>query len=296
MDEIYAGYAAAMGTALCWTITALSFEYSSNKIGSYAVNIIRLVLGLLISMIAAWIFRGLILPFDAPAHTWNILLLSGVIGFALGDLFLFQAFVEVGARVAMLVYSVVPLLAAMLGFFFLGETLTLMEGLGIAVTVTGIALVVFFKEPGKFAFKHSFKGILLAFLGALGQAVGFVLSKYGMEDFDAFASNQIRMIGGIITFIILYSFIGKWKEVFAAFKQPKVLAVVSNGAVFGPFLGVGLSMIAVQLSPVGVASTIIALVPVLIILPSLIFFHEKVYPVEIFGAVLSFIGVALLFA
>ena len=60
------------------------------------------------------VVRGKILPFDADSETWFWLLISGLVGFVIGDIMLFQAFVTIGARVSMLVMSLVPPITAIL--------------------------------------------------------------------------------------------------------------------------------------------------------------------------------------
>ncbi|MFW5744061.1 MAG: DMT family transporter, partial [Spirochaetota bacterium] len=136
------GELAALGTALCWTVTALSFEAAGKRIGSLTVNIIRLVMAAALFALYGWIVRGIAIPLDASAYAWTWLGLSGLVGFVIGDLFLFQAFVDIGARVSMLIYSSVPPLTALMARFVLDERLTPQGIVGMALTVLGIAIVV----------------------------------------------------------------------------------------------------------------------------------------------------------
>ena len=85
----HTGEFAALLTAFFWTVTSLAFETASHKIGTIAVNILRLVIGLIFLSIYAYIRRGLILPTDATMDNWIWLTLSGLVGFVFGDLFLF---------------------------------------------------------------------------------------------------------------------------------------------------------------------------------------------------------------
>jgi len=70
---------------------------------------------------------------------------------------------------------------------------------------------------------------------------------------------------------------------------------VALGSVFGPFLGVSFSLLAIQHTQAGVAASIMSIVPVLIIPPAIFFFHEKVNWKEIIGAVITVGGVAIFF-
>lgn len=297
MFTSHLGEIAALTTAFCWTVSSSAFEVAGKKVGSLSVNLIRLIFAFIFISVYNFFARGMFLPFDASSSTWFWLLFSGLIGFVLGDLFLFQAFVEVGSRISQLIMSIVPPITAILGFFLLGERITPMALLGMAITLSGIALVILMKGPGekKVKLSHSIKGLTFAFLGACGQASGLVLSKFGMGSYDPFAATQIRIIAGIFGFIIVITFLKGWGKFHSALKNRQAVKWVSLGSVFGPFLGVAFSLLAVQLAPTGVVSTLTSLTPILLIPVSIFGFKEKVRPQEILGALISLIGVSLLF-
>ena len=110
MLKSHIGEIAALATAFCWTFTGISFEYAGKKVGSLAVNFIRLILGFIFISLFTYLTRGLLLPTDSSSFNWIWLGLSGIIGFFIGDLFLFQSYLEVGTRVAMLIWQLALLL------------------------------------------------------------------------------------------------------------------------------------------------------------------------------------------
>lgn len=310
------GELAALGTAICWTATALSFESAGKRIGSLTVNLIRLAMAVVLFAIYGWIVHGVPVPLGASAQTWGWLALSGLVGFVIGDLLLFQAFVEVGARISMLVFSSVPPLTAILAWFALGEQLDAREIAGMIVTIGGIVLVVLKRGPAVAAagdatqvvggpearpvarppaLSSRVKGILLAFGGALGQAGGVILGRIGAGvDMDPFSASHIRAIVGLLGFVVVFFVARRWKNVWKAVGNRPAMARITIGAIFGPFLGVSLGLLAVQNTSAGIASTIIALVPIIIIVPSVIIFKEKVTVREVLGAFVAVGGVALL--
>ncbi|MDP4128054.1 MAG: DMT family transporter [Bacillota bacterium] len=291
------GEFAALMTAFCWTLSATAFEVAGKRVGSLSVNLIRLIFAFVLISGYNLFTRGMVLPLDASGSTWFWLICSGLIGFVLGDLFLFQAYVEVGSRISLLIMSIVPPITAIAGFLILGERITLMSTLGMVITLGGIALVILMKDLGekKVKLSHSLKGLTFAFLGACGQAFGLVLSKLGMGTFDPFAATQIRIIAGIFGFIIVITLLKGWGTLYTALNDKKSLKWISIGSVFGPFLGVSLSLYAVQLAPTGIVSTLTSITPILIIPVSVFLFKEKVRPQEILGAFISLVGVSLLF-
>ena len=301
--ENYFGEIAGLLTAVFWTVTSLAFESAGKKVGSLSVNLIRLVMAFFFIGIYSWIARGFFFPTDATLYQWKWLALSGIIGFVIGDLLLFQAFVVIGARISMLMMALAPPFAALIGWLLLGEVLSPMSWLGMAVTMCGIVIVILkrekIEENGKVIKKiksgYPIAGILLALGGAMGQAAGLVISKKGMGEYDAFSASQIRVLTGVVGFTILFFLMKRWGKVWMALKHHSAMKRITLGAFFGPFLGVSFSLLAVQHTQAGVAATLMAISPVLIILPAIILFKEKVNWKEILGAVITVAGVAMFF-
>ncbi|NQU54432.1 MAG: DMT family transporter [Bacteroidetes bacterium] len=297
------GEIAGVLTAVFWTVTSLAFESAGKKVGSLSVNLIRLVMAFFFIGTYSWIARGFFFPTDASLYQWKWLALSGIIGFVIGDLLLFQAFVVVGARIAMLMMALAPPFAAFIGWILLDEVLSPMSWFGMAITMCGIVIVILKREKteenGKIVKKikssHSVTGILLAIGGALGQAAGLVISKKGMGEYDAFSATQIRVLTGIVGFTVLFFFMRRWPKVWSALKHKSAMKRITLGAVFGPFLGVSFSLLAVQNTQAGIAATLMAISPVLIIPPAIFLFKEKVNRKEIWGAVITVIGIMLFF-
>jgi drug/metabolite transporter (DMT)-like permease len=293
----HVGELAALAVAFFWTITALSFESASNKVGSLAVNLIRLLFGFFFLSTFSYFYRGHILPDDAGITQWLWLSLSGLIGFVLGDLCLFKSFTVIGSRLAMLIMTLVPPITAALGFIFLGEKLTLFNFIGMTLTVAGIFTAIFSRasQGEKLRLNMPVKGFLLALGGAIGQGLGLVLSKKGMGDYDPFAATQIRVITGIVGFAGLVLILRRGEQIRNAFRHKIGMRGIVIGSFFGPFLGVSFSLLSVKHTETGIASTIMALVPILIIAPAVLIFKQKVTPREIIGAIVSVVGVALFF-
>ncbi|MDD2963081.1 MAG: DMT family transporter [Bacteroidales bacterium] len=293
----YAGELAALATAFFWTTTALSFEMAAKRVGSLAVNILRLLIAFFFLSAFTWIYRGMALPFDATPHNWMWLTLSGLVGFVFGDYCLFRSYTLVSARVAMLIMTLVPPITALIGWIMLNETMSLQHLGGMTLTLSGIALTILARstENGKVGLNYPLKGLLFALGGAVGQAVGLVISKYGMGDYDPFAASHIRIMAGAIGFGLIVVMFKKTSLVKSAVSDQKAMKGVAIGSFFGPFLGVSFSLLSVRYTSTGIASTLMAIVPVLIIAPAVLLFHQRVTLREIAGAAISVIGVVLFF-
>ena len=300
---MYTGELAALGAAVFWTGTALAFEAAGRRIGSLSLNLIRLLMGLAFLSVYTGLMRGLWWPTDATQHQWIWLSASGLVGFVLGDLLLFQAFVVIGARVSMLLMALAPPFAALISWAWLGEHMRPMQWLGMLLVVSGIATVILKrgeategeKRPKNLSVKLPWAGLLLGIGGALGQGGGLVMSKYGMGDFDPFSANQIRALTGIIGFAVVITLARRWGFFARGLRNGKGMLFASMGALMGPFLGVGLSLMAVQHTQAGVAATLMAITPVLIIPPTVLIHKEPVKLSEIIGALITVLGVSLMF-
>ncbi|MCG2786751.1 MAG: DMT family transporter [Anaerolineae bacterium] len=292
------GEFSALFTSFCWAMSAVGFSNATSVLGSQVTNRLRVVLALIALIVINTVLYGKPIPFDAGLERWGWLTLSGVIGLALGDAFLFSSYRHIGPRLGLLLLSLAPVFSAVIAWGLFGETLTFMQMLGIAVTLGGISWVVLVRGEENGQSQHDWrKGILFGILAALGQAAGLVLSKQGMGDnFSPFAATLIRMIAAVASLWIVALFQGQAvKTVQTVIANPKGLRWAIFGAFFGPVFGVSASLLAVQHTAVGVASTIMALPPVVMLPISYFFYKEKLNWQSILGTLVAIGGVALLF-
>lgn len=290
------GEIAALGTALSWSFGSILFTISSRRLGHHVVNRVRLALALLLLAIAHLVLYGRFVP----AHTTSYHLfwfgLSGIIGFAIGDTLLFRAFVLLGARLSMLLMSLVPVFGIIIAWLFLHEILDVTEILAIIITIAGVSWVVTERRNEKDKKSHDFEGIICSIGGALCQAVGLILSKKGLEhDFSALSGNIIRVFIAASVLWMITLLWGKIPQTFKKLQDRKATLAMCGGSFFGPFLGVWLSLVAVHYTFVGIASTLMALPPIFLIPLSHWVFKEKISLGAIFGTILAVIGVALIF-
>jgi drug/metabolite transporter (DMT)-like permease len=301
----YLGHLAALATSVAWSFTSVFFTLSGRQVGSVVVNRIRLLLAVLFTALTHWLLTGHLLPPGAEPWRWGYMGLSGLIGFLIGDAFLFQAFVMIGPRLSMLIMALAPVFSTVLGWVLLHEVLTRQELAGIGLAVSGVALVVSdrgnhrdqtpetpYEERRRYPM-----GLLFALGGSLGQAGGLFLSKLGLRgDFPALSGNLIRLIAASAAIWLLALAAGQIRLTFERLRErPGALKPLTAGAVGGPFIGVWLSLIAVQLAPLGIASTLMSLTPVILLPVSYFWFGERFGILAIVGTAVAFAGTALLF-
>ena len=294
------GETAALITAACYTASSTFFTRAGQQFGSWVTNRARLLVAVILLAAMHWIFLGQPLPLDAAPERWLWLGASGIVGLVLGDLFLFQAYIWIGPRLGLLLLSLAPVLAAGLAWLFLGEVLSLLDGLGMAATLGGIAWVVLEgrgrgeSQPRKVNY---LSGLLAGFLAAAGQAGGLVLAKKGLGgDFSALSANVMRMSVALLALWTLTLLQGQIPETLRRLRaRPTGLKFILAGSVIGPLAGVSLSLYAIQHTTVGIASTLIALPPVFFLPVAYFVFKERFSWGTVAGTLLALAGVAVLF-
>ena len=296
---LYIGEFYSLLTACLWAGSSIAFTAAARRLGSVQVNISRLIMaaGYLIALV-------LLARIDLTLSTMQIVYLSisGFIGFTLGDTFLFQAFKLIGARISMLIMSLAPAVAAVLAYIILGENLSVWGVIGIIVTLTGIVIVILGMNGGTAngpVMHHVARGgIVLAILGAVGQGGGLIFAKMAFLEgsINGFVATLVRILASLIVLLPVSIISGRYKKPVQVFRNdPVAFKYTILGSIFGPFLGVTSSLMAIQYAKVGIAATIMATTPI-VMLP-LVHFVQKEHLTwrAIAGAFIATLGVALLF-
>ena len=300
------GETAALVTAALWTTCSILFAAAGRRIGALGVNAYRIAMAVaLLGLTHLVVFRTVVPPADSSQ--WFYMGLSGIAGLALGDFGYFGALVFIGPRRGVLLMSMAPVFAAISGYYVLGEVLTAWNIVGIVVTLAGVTWVILEKEihtrepaiPGR----QKVYGILCGLGGALGQGIGLVVSKYGMLVAGGMGATRLNPLSATLVRMIVAAAV-VWIFVIAVGRLPKVLDAARDtyaikrtfaGAVTGPFVGVWLSMVAVTYAVAGVAATLMAVMPVMVIPVLWVLYGQKTTSRGMAGAGLAVVGVAILF-
>lgn len=338
------GETISLCVALSWTATALFAEVGSKRMGSLPFNAIRMTMSLIMFLVVIWLLMGVPYPRYADTGTWVWLILSGIVGYVIGDYCLMQGYIFIGSRFGQLFMTLSAPTAAIFGYLLIGEVLKPLAIIGMVVTLSGISMSILSRGDNSPKQHHSHvkpadddtpkhhninlslpkRGIFYAAMAGICQGAGLVLSKIGMTHYHLalecqgisdqitpdgalipiplcfsvpFAATMIRAIIGMAGFIVLLLFFthdGKAK-LQSALKDRKAMRCVLGSMLFGPFIGVSLSLLATQYTSTGIAQTLFALTPVLIIAPAAWLFHQKVTIRETIGAVVSVAGACLFF-
>lgn len=292
----YIGESAALGAAFLWTFSSFVFTYITTKISTLMLNIIRLFISAILLLLTIYVFG---VNYHVTQAQFWFLSLSGFVGLVLGDTFLFRAFKEIGPRVTMLLMSSNPAMAAILAYFFLGEVLSIWGIIGMIITLAGISIVVMDSRGNKQAKFHLTRiGVFYGFMAAVGQAVGLIFGKLAFNEGDVHwtVATFIRIAAAAVVMLPLVAAVGRFNNPIKPFKEDKKLfGWVFLGSIIGPYLGISFSFIAIIYTKVGIASTLMSTVPILMLPLSRMIHKEKLSWSAIAGAFIAVFGVAILF-
>ncbi len=292
----YLGEIAALLTALLWSTTAIVFTEATIRVGSLFVNITRLILAAGLLLITLLLFST---NLNISSSQTISLILSGFVGLVIGDTFLFKSFQYIGARLSMLIMALVPGMSAILAYVFLGEIISGIGIVGMFITVFGIAIVVLQREE-KSGSKHTISiiGVIYSVIGAAGQAGGLIFAKQAFNEssINGFLAAFVRVVSSIVFIYPLVLMAKRMINPFAVFKgKRKAFIYTLIGSVFGPFLGITLSLISVANAKVGIASTLMATVPIIMLPMVKYYYKEKLSWISIVGAMIAVGGITILF-
>lgn len=292
----FIGEIAALTAAFFWGFGALLFESAGTRIGAFQTNLLRILLACVFLSITLYIQAGIFFPMHATLHNQFWLGLSGIIGLAIGDGALFYAIVILGPRLSTLLLSMAPPITTIVAWLFLDEALSLMAIIGISITFAAIVWVVSEKHGREHIRGSKTAGVLFGFVAALGQGLGVILAKVGLSDgLDSLSATLLRMIPAAIALWGVALVTRHTKSTIVAMRNKTVALIILGGAVFGPYIGVWLSIVAVKYTEAGIASTLLSTVPILIIPLDYAVHRRKPSVRAVIGTVLAVAGIALIF-
>jgi drug/metabolite transporter (DMT)-like permease len=283
-------------TAVCWSGSSIAFSAATLRIGPIRLNVTRLIFAAALLFVAVVITGG---DIRLTSSQLRNLVISGIIGLVIGDTFLFKSYEIIGARMGMLIMSVAPAISALLAYVLLGEILSWIAALGMVVTLLGIALVVLERrETITGSRRRHIEGIVFGFLAAVGQGAALVMAKMAFNEgpINGFVATLVRIVSSTIVIWPLAWIAGKYDNAYSIFKKDrKALWLTLLGSFLGPFLGITLSLISVANTTVGIAATLMATVPILML--PLVKYVQKDHISwrAILGATIAVGGVAILF-
>ena len=249
------------------------------------------------------ILLGTVVPL-ASTGQWFWMGLSGIVGLGIGDSGLFASYVAIGPRRSLLLMALAPIFAAVGAYLMLGETIPGLAIVGITITLIGVVTVILESEErsgeARISTSRRASGVLLGLVGAIGQGVGLVLAKKGIDlnpatTLNPLSATLMRLLLGALFIWIVTLAAGRMPSVLCAARDREGMKNTLAASFLGPYLGITFSMVAVTLTETGVAQTLLSLMPVMIIPVIWILYHQRTSSRGMIGALVAVVGVAIIF-
>ncbi len=297
----YLGETAALTAAFIWSFTMCIYRFHGQDLSANAINLFKNVVAFACLIITITIISR---PWPSEPHLVSLLMLSGVIGLVISDSCMFAALKRLGAQTTAAILCLAPPLAAVLAWFVHDEVLSRSTIIGMTITVLSVAGVILMSHSSHLEDgAHRKRGIMLALLAALAQAVGMVLAKgpfkeldpmTGEHKIDVFMGTLIRITPAVAVLLLI-----NWHQRARAnwsilLKPKKRLAYLLLASLFGSYIGLLLLTTGITFTSVGVATTLSATFPIWIIPISYFFLSEQPRLGQVICTLTAVAGVALL--
>lgn len=297
----FPGELAALVAAFCWAVSSTVYGYLGQKISPIGLNLLKGILA--IALLLLTLFVQSIFQLDSNLFQWDsttlgLLILSGVIGIAIGDTAFFNCLNALGARKALLMETLAPPLTAILALIFLTENLSITAWAGILFTVLGVAWVITeqVNEQGSTS-SHLVRGLGFGLLAAFSQSTGVTLSRLALTqvEISPLWSTLWRMVGGVSVLLFCLPFYrSTLHSTLNVIKTKSVLGIIFIATFLGTYLGIWLQQTALKFTEAGIAQALSSTSP-LFILPIVAILGERVSGRAIIGVIISLVGITLIF-
>jgi drug/metabolite transporter (DMT)-like permease len=253
----------AIGAATCIALSGMLISELTGKVHVLRLARWQLSAAFVMTALAALVTGGW-RTLDQSALIY--LALSSLFGIMIASTTYFATIYAIGPRSTALLFSLTSPFALVLGYGFLGETISLRQSLGIGLVIAGIVLAIGFPGGDRDAArKFAWGGIILGVVTALGQALGSLFARPAMAaGVEPFAAMAVRSGLAAFFFALLALLpVSSWRGSYTFAPRLFVIAIVA--AFFGTGLGMSLLMAALASGKVGIVSTLSSMTPVVIL-------------------------------
>ena len=288
----------AFGTTLFFALTAVFANRAAQQLGSTLANFYRLLLAAIVLGVWAHVAG---LGLGGGAFGWFFV--SGLAGFGLGGVAMFQALPRLGSSLAMLIVQCgTVLVAVVVEWSWLGTRLTAPQIACAGLTLAGVVLGLLPRSLPLAPRDVLRAGIWWAVVSAVGQGVGAVLSRKAFAVAaaahlrpDPATTAYQRALGGLVVaaLAVVLTRVAQSEKARDTLRAswPWVLA----NALTGPVLGVTCYQWALSTTPAGIVQPIVATSPLATIPLAALLERTWPRPLYFVGAILAVAGVAGLY-
>ena len=293
------GILAALGSAATWAVGALLLKPFAERLPAMALAFAKGVFGL-------GVLGGLILMVGPASPNWTtatILFLSGVLGIGVADTLFFKALRELSSHSVVQLMLLGQVATIAMAVVFLGESLFWLQWLGVGLVILGVAIVLMAPEDGAGQgtdadARATRRGVLFGLGSVMAMAVSVTMAKGALDEADALTATWLRIAGGVVSLFLFaplfYLGRGNWlSPILADWRLAIRFCLIATFVTLGGFF---LSLLAMKLTPLAIANTLLSTEPLFVLLIMALFYRETPGARRLAGSLVGVAGVAIISA
>lgn len=286
------GALAALGAAACWALSSILFRWAGDAVSAGGLNLVKGLVAL-VGLTAVLALTGWQ---SANLLSLSVLAASGLIGIAVGDTLYFKALVVLGPRNTLTLTLLVPVATAIGAFALWNETISLVSAVGVMLVLVGVAVVLRERAPkARQQGVVTTAGVGFALLYVAAEAVGILMTKFGVAEMSAAQATLIRQAAAVMALAAWAGLSGRLVTWVAPLREVRLARLVIGASFVGGFVGMWLAVYALKYTYAGVAATLTAASPLFILPLGAWLMKERVSVRSALGVGVAMIGIAVYF-
>lgn len=285
----------ALACGLCWAIAVILLKKSGESLAPFALNYFKNLLCLLALMLTLAVTHGGQWP-GMPTGQVLLTLFSGMLGIGLADTLYFRALNSIGAARMGVAGTAFSPSVIVLAAVFLGERLTLLQLLGVAITIGGIALVTYVKTADHLDARILRNGALVGIASVALMAAGVVIAKPILETQDFLWVVFLRLLGGTAAMSLVLLSRARRQSLWAAYRGVRHWRYVIAGSLMGTYISNLFWLAGYKYANASIAAVLNELSAIFIVLMAAWLLHDRLQRRQLVGCGLAVLGVVVVVA
>lgn len=284
----------SLATAVLWALAIVLFKKSGEHVHPIALNTFKDVLAAILYLPTLYL-AGLSLHQPFPAADYWLLIASGVIGLAIGDTLLFQSLNMIGASASALVSTLYSPFIIALGFLWLGETLTTMQLVGVAMIVAAVFEVTYVRGPVLVPADRRRRtlGVAVGVVAMAAMAVGVVMVKPVLNRTPLLWAVEVRMLGGVAALVLYLIFHPRRRRILGTLLVRESRAATVASSVVGGYIAMMCWLGGMKFTEVSIASALNQTSTIFVMLFAAVILRERITPARVAAILAAFAGATL---
>lgn len=295
MSEIvHSGEWLAIASAAVWAVGVILFRLSSFRLHPIALHLGKNLFALVLIALTLLMTGASFFP-AVPAKNTYLLLLSGFLGIAVSDTLFLWALKLIGASLTAIVDCTYSLFVILLSHFFLGERLSGLQLVGVALIVLAVITITrgnSENSSGPISSKNLVLGIILGTMAMAFVAVAIVIIKPVLKDTPVVWATGIRLSGGTVPLLFVPLLRGK-RLIFTPLFNLSTWKILAPASFLGTYLSLMFWIGGMKYAFASVAAALNQLNTIFIFLLATIFLKEKVTLWRVMAVLAAFLGAFL---